>query len=215
MLTDKSFGGNLPTHHPSADLLFEHATGGLPHFWAAGIAAHLTYCPHCRSELARLEALGGSLLDEAEADAVLPSMPPRLTPATEGPAPAGPAWLPRALSGLPGLGGAEIAWRRLLPGVEECLLHRDADRRVSLYRVAPGAAVPRHTHKGEELTLVLDGGYDDAVGSFRRGDVEFGDSALEHRPVAMADRACVCFVVTDGALRFRGIAGLILNRFTG
>lgn len=188
-----------------------HAAGSLSPALAAGVAAHLTLCPHCREEVRDYEALGGALVEEAGTGAEAAFLEPHGAPEAEpGLRPVASAF-PWPLARLEGLDSQALAWKRLLPGVEEHVLEAGRSRRVSLYRVAPGASVPRHTHAGEEFTLVLEGGYTDSFGAFTRGDVEFADDSVDHRPVAMAGRPCVCFVVTEGPLRFRGLAGILLN----
>lgn len=84
---------------------------------------------------------------------------------------------------------------------------------VSLLKIAPGAAMPLHTHRGEEMTLVLSGGFTDESGAFTRGDVEIADGNTEHRPVAMTDGPCICLAVTDAPLNFRGSFGWVLNQW--
>jgi putative transcriptional regulator len=84
---------------------------------------------------------------------------------------------------------------------------------ASLLKIAPGAGLPLHTHRGNELTLVLSGGFTDETGAFRRGDLEVADGALEHRPVAMPDQPCICLAVTDAPLNFRGPLGWFFNQW--
>jgi putative transcriptional regulator len=200
-----------PSHHPPEELLMGHAAGSLPAALSAGIAAHLTLCPHCRAEVRDYEALAGALVVEAGEAAAMPFAEPSGGPDAPDHAAPVTSSLPWPLARLRGLESDSLPWKRLLPGVEEHVLESGPGRRVSLYRVAPGASVPRHTHEGEEFTLVLEGGYTDSFGAFTRGDVEFADDSIDHRPVAMAGKPCICFVVTDGSLRFRGLAGILLN----
>lgn len=188
-----------------------HAAGSLSPALSAGVAAHLTLCPHCREEVRDYEALGGALVEGVGTGVPADFTEPTGGPEVEPPGRPTASSYPWPLARLHGLDTGSLAWKRLLPGVEEHVLEAGIGRRVSLYRVAPGASVPRHTHAGEEFTLVLEGGYTDSLGAFTRGDVEFADDSVDHRPVAMAGRPCVCFVVTEGPLRFRGLAGILLN----
>jgi putative transcriptional regulator len=80
-------------------------------------------------------------------------------------------------------------------------------------RMRRGEAMPRHTHGGIELVLMLDGGFTDERGSYRRGDVVISDGAVVHRPVADDDADCLCLVVMEGGLKLTGPLGRILNLF--
>ncbi len=78
------------------------------------------------------------------------------------------------------------------PGVEARLL-----------RLEPGGAIPTHGHDGEELTLVLSGGFHDGRGEYRRGDVCAAGADIAHKPQVRDREPCVCFSVTIGRRRFR------------
>jgi putative transcriptional regulator len=80
-------------------------------------------------------------------------------------------------------------------------------------RIQPGTALPRHTHRGTEMILVLSGGFRDRGQQFLRGDVAISDEAVEHRQLIDEDGGCVCLSVTDAPLRFTGLFGWILNLF--
>ncbi len=85
--------------------------------------------------------------------------------------------------------------------------------RVRLLRLAPGAAMPRHTHKGKELTLVLHGGFKDSAGNYEVGDLIFADSDIDHAPEASHDGPCLCLAITDGPLHLTGLLGKWLNPY--
>ena len=73
---------------------------------------------------------------------------------------------------------------------------------MQLIRTAPGAGVGTHTHRGEELTLVLTGGFTDATGSYRRGDLQTTTPEIVHRPVTDDDGTCITLAMTDAPLKF-------------
>ncbi len=66
-------------------------------------------------------------------------------------------------------------------------------------RHAGTRAVATHTHRGEELTLVLAGGFSDATGTYARGDVQTASPDILHRPKADPGEDCINLAVTDGA----------------
>ncbi len=231
-----------PRHHIPAALLLDYASGTLSEAWSLAVACHLTFCPNCRAELRAIEAAAGGLLDQAEPaalhDGSLEAVLRRLEPGRPGAAPGlnpGMAYkaqqetplpassdgkaLPRPLAAyLPeniGSGLADLPWRWSGAGLHSVALQLPKAKggMVSLLRIAPGSAMPVHSHGGEELTLVLSGGFTDERGTFLRGDVEFADGNVEHRPVAMNDQPCICLAVTDAPLRFRGAFGWIFNQW--
>ena len=51
--------------HAPNRLIADYSAGALPPGMSLLVASHLTYCPACRDKVARLEALGGALLAEA------------------------------------------------------------------------------------------------------------------------------------------------------
>ncbi len=111
------------------------------------------------------------------------------------------------------LGDAGPQWRSLGLGVRQSILHQDRSGSVRLLSIPPGQAVPEHGHRGLELTLVLQGSFGDATGSFGVGDLEVADSGLEHVPVAGPGATCICLAATDAPLRFRSILARLTQRF--
>lgn len=100
-------------------------------------------------------------------------------------------------------------WKALVPGIRRLTLDVGGAADVELYRIMPGAAVPRHTHAGNEYTLVVAGGFSDATGSFGPGDLAMKGPDDTHRPVGDAGEVCYALAVRDGGLRFKGGLGLI------
>lgn len=211
-------------HHLPDELLVAYASGTLEEARSLLVASHLALCPACRAEAGRLEALGGALLEHLPPTPVgagsLDALLARLDE-PEPPAPQArrfatptdrrlPAPLRRYMSGDPD----SLAWRRLGRGVRVHDLATPADGpRARLLAVRPGCAIPEHTHAGEELVLVLEGGFTDATGHFVRGDVAASDGTVTHRPVADPGEECLCLVVHSGRLHLTGPLGRLLDRF--
>jgi putative transcriptional regulator len=212
-----------PTHHPSQARLLDYASGSLTEPLALLVATHLALCPLCRRGLAELEAVGGALLEALLPEPVADDSLARLLARIDRPAPpaepvagAVPAdaelVLPQPLRDYVG-SLDRVAWRHLGPLSEARLLTGFEKFTTRLLRVTPGTALPRHTHAGSELTLVLQGGFSDVTGHYLRGDVCDADSGVDHRPVADQDEICVCLIVTDAPLRLTGWLGRLLNPF--
>ncbi len=218
-----------PTHHPPLALLGDHAAGRLPAGLALVSAAHLELCPACAAEHRMLEELGGQGLAElpsaSDEDDLLESVLGMLDdePPAPPPAPVLPAFLaglplPRALH--PHLAAAR-RWSLLLPGIYEVALPVDLNGlRCSLLRFSPGALLPDHGHRGLELSLVLDGGFDSrgAAGTevFLTGDLSLREPGAGHdHEVAIHDDGCLVLFARTGRLEARtlkGALGMLLGR---
>lgn len=220
-------GQRVPEHHIPAELLLDYAGGTLAEAASLAVACHLTLCPHCRRDLAAIEGVAGSLVDQMapQPSAGFEAIAGRL--GEQEPAPAvrtAPAktsvmllpqplldYLPRNLSG----DLDAISWRWSGAGLQSYALPVSKSRGglASLLKIAPGAGLPLHTHGGNELTLVLSGGFTDETGAFQRGDLEVADGDVEHRPVAMLDQPCICLAITDAPLKFSGPLGWFFNQW--
>ncbi|MFC7332326.1 ChrR family anti-sigma-E factor [Rhodocista pekingensis] len=121
--------------------------------------------------------------------------------------------LPEPLRSYVGRDLGGLSWTRIVRGVEEVMVPCGGDAKVKLMRIHPGIAVPRHTHRGSELTLVLQGGYRDGGLHYLRGDFAATDAEVDHGPVADSDGECICIAVTDAPLRLTGPFGRLLNPF--
>ena len=214
----------MPRHHPEDLMLMEYAAGTLGEATALVVATHLALCPACRQAVRLWEAIGGSLVGELEpafiSGAVWSRLAARLDEAEPGEGEEGQQrapvdhrpWLPRPLRDHIGGGPDTIAWRWHGRSVATCpVLASACGQTVRLLRIRAGAAVPAHGHRGEEGTLVLRGAFSDEYGYYGTGDVVFADAGVTHRPEAGREEDCICLVVTDAPLRFKGPAGPIFD----
>ena len=213
-----------PKHHPGDDLLMSYAAGSLEEPLALVIATHLALCPRCRDEVARLEALGGAMLEQQDgtplADDGVERILARLDE-PEDPAPAAPSdgiadidpRVPQPLRDYLATSIDKLDWKSFR-GLEKVELLTEASGfHTRLMRIKPGTAMPAHTHEGTELTLVLAGGFSDESGHYERGDIaECGDD-IDHKPIADPGEDCICLAVTDAPLRLTGPVGRLLNPF--
>lgn len=203
---------------PLDALLAEYAAGSLPRPLHALIAAHLDLKPDSERFVADLEALGGAELarqkpaplsrHEAMLEAIFGAddSPDLGLEARE----EDPVFTP-ALRRYLGIGSADVAWRTVLPGVKDYVI-ADADGvEAKLYWIKAGRKMPSHTHDGQEVTIVLKGGFTDVSGHYRRGDIAIADDEVDHRPVADHDEDCICFAVIDAPLRLTGPVGKVFQ----
>jgi putative transcriptional regulator len=82
---------------------------------------------------------------------------------------------------------------------------------VRLLAIEPGRRMPRHTHEGLELTLVLQGNFRDASGAYAKGDVATADPSVDHQPQAGGGELCLCLAVEDAPLKLTGLKGALIN----
>jgi putative transcriptional regulator len=214
-----------PSHHPDEALLLDYAAGSLNEPASLVIATHLALCPDCRRLVAGHEAVGGVLLEETPpvepAAGALAALMTRLDepmaplPVETSPIPSAPI-LPRPLRDYVGGDLGAVPWKRLIGGIEvhDIAVGSTPDRfKTRLMRIKGGVAVPRHTHEGFELVMVVEGGFSDGGRHYDRGDVTCSDGEVDHSPVADADGGCVCLAVTDAPLRLTGPLMRLLNPF--
>ena len=211
----------MPSHHPDQELLLDYAAGGLREPMALLLATHLALCPACRATAAELDVVGGALLDDLPAEPVEDDALDRLLAALDRPAPAPPPRsparpdprLPAPLRDYVGGGLDKLDWKSRGGLAEAALLADFPGFRTRLMRIKTGAAMPRHTHQGNELTLVLAGGFTDSAGHYLPGDVATADASVDHQPVADPGEDCLCLAVTDAPLRLTGPIGRFFNVF--
>ncbi len=106
-------------------------------------------------------------------------------------------------------------WRFTAPGIRRLTLDLGGNAETELYRIEPGASVPRHSHKGAEFTLVVAGGFSDETGSFGPGDLAIKGPDDTHQPVADLDGVCFALAVRDGGLQFTGLMGAVQRLLGG
>lgn len=117
--------------------------------------------------------------------------------------------LPEPLRYAIAVSGNREMWSTAAPGIHRIALDVGSQMEVELYRIQPDAAIPRHSHGGQEYTLVVTGGYTDSSGSFGPGDLAVKGPEDTHRPVGDAGEVCFALIVRDGAFRLTGALGVV------
>lgn len=201
------------TRHPDTVWLMDYANGTLSRNFELVVAAHLMACPHCARELRAAERLGAELMMQGAPaaarlapSAVLDAEAASCTWLSDRPVPAldGDAVdLPSVVSKYLDCGIGALPWRRAGRGLEVARLRVTDEDRLWLVKAAPGTVLPKHSHSGSELTLVLKGAFFSGDTIYAAGDIEDADETVDHQPVVTRDGECLCLAVTDGPLRFR------------
>jgi len=225
-------------HAVPDELLLDYAVGSTPPGKALLVATHLAMRESSRQRFDMLQAMGGALLETLQAaplerisaETVLARADEADGGGGRAAAAGGGPERPAAFSGK--LRGIELpaplarvaraaddprAWRTLGLGVEAAVLPVSTrGAKTQLLRARPGVRIMRHTHRGEELVLLLKGAFRDGDELFAAGDVAVADAASTHAPVIDERDECLCLAVTEGPIRFVGPYGWafnLLNRF--
>lgn len=210
------------SRHPELAMLTEYAAGILPVAQAACVSAHLNYCAGCRQTAAQLQNVGTALFETADpvvvGDAVLNRVLARLDEEAplsyEQPANPGPGETPALLRRLMRGDFSDLGWKRITDKLRIAYLRTgDPDYEFALYHISAGGEIPEHDHRGTEMTLVLEGGFSDASGTYHAGDFLFRTAHDTHAPRALPDGDCICLAVLDAPLRFTGWKHRWMNPF--
>lgn len=213
----------MATFHPQLELLTEYASGSLSVAQAACVAAHLNYCGECRHSVTQLHDVGAALFENGDpvpvGDTVLNRVLARLdedvplhycTASERADGNATPALLQRLMKG----DFSDLPWRKVTDALRITRLQTgDPNFEFALYRIKAGGAIPAHGHRGNEMTLVLEGGFSDDRGTFHPGDFTFRHGDEQHSPTALEDQDCICLAVLDAPLRFTGWKYRWMNPF--
>jgi putative transcriptional regulator len=207
------------------DLLLAHAAGRLPEPVGLVVATHLALSPQGQSAYRDYEALGGAMLEDLapvelsagsfdrliarlddDAELIHAGSSGQSAPSGEGDLP----WPLRAY--VPGR-LADLPWKHYGSVSEAPLALDETTYRTRLIVLKAGRAVPKHTHDGQEITVVLKGAFNDGIGRYGRGDLSIADAHVDHQPMAEPGEDCLCLTVTDAPLRLTGTFSRFLNPF--
>jgi putative transcriptional regulator len=207
-----------PRHHLDPATVVSHAAGALSPEASIIVAIHLAGCAECRAASARAEAVGGALVmqqvpsDDTDRQARLRaamldrldhavSAAPRAAVAESAP---DPDRLPTPLHPWFGTSYRALKWRWMGPGMHFIRATGPSGGTLLMLRIGPGKHMPMHGHGGTEITQILQGAYDDALGHFAAGDVADLDGETVHQPVTSPGVPCICVAALDAPLRFPG-----------
>jgi putative transcriptional regulator len=211
-------------YHPHKPVLKSFVDGDLPASISIMIASHVELCDQCRTQVQLLTDQAAMLqfesnvedCDTSDMDFDALAMIDTITQimaenhdclpqtVTEIAIAGQRIPLPRALKSV-----ALNPWQGLGNLSRARLDLQDDERRMSLLYIAPGGSVPRHTHQGFEITLLLQGSFEDEMGHYHRGDFIWLDGNHTHQPITTD--GCVCLTVSSDAIRFTQGMSQLLN----
>ena len=178
-----------------SDLYAAYAAGCLDPAFAMMVETQSLLRPEIRQSVAVSEMISGTLLETAPEARLNDGALDRALPD------------PVRVAALDAIG--RKGWQVMGRGLKRLTLETGSSMETELYRIAPGARIPRHSHAGSEYTLVVAGGFTDERGSYGPGDVIINGPDDCHQPVGDEGEVCYALAVRDGGLRFTGMIGVI------
>jgi putative transcriptional regulator len=212
-----------PQYHPGGGWLMDYARGNLSPAFERLIGGHLLACVQCRDDLRLAENIGADFMlgnepavtrltaddifNSTQATPTLDFLSTSTIPADLDFATLVSSYLRVNLASLP--------WRGIGDTIAVAKLRDDAGDRLWLLRARPGAVLPRHTHHGNELTLVLQGAYVVGDRVFSAGALEDADEETVHQPIVTTVGECLCLAAATGPLKFEGWIARLAQRYLG
>ncbi|PMJ16230.1 transcriptional regulator, partial [Vibrio splendidus] len=217
-------------HHPNAAILKDFVDGTLADSVSLIVSSHVELCEHCQQQVSMLTAQAADTvfesdtsafendtarlkLSDSEMDAFLAdddefdfdaidqitadsSQAIEMTPEVQQVTVADTTFtIPRALNSV-----ARKDWMNLGKISRARLDFDDEAHHTSLLHIDKDGQVPCHTHKGFEITLLLEGSFEDEMGVYNKGDFIWLDGEHTHQPATK--EGCVCLTVSSDALYF-------------
>lgn len=221
------------THHPQYELLSAFVEGELPASLSAGIAIHAEHCEICAKNIKFLteESAANTFSSDAKVYNTYANAKTSDTKATTSSAfnemissitedesiievkPLEPLeieikgstyQLPTAIRSMSMMG-----WQKLGKLSRSRLNLNEGSLHSSLLHIDKEGGVPSHTHKGFELTLLLEGSFEDEMGTYVKGDFIWLTNQQTHTPFTR--EGCLCYTVADDALQFTQGLSKLLN----
>ncbi|MEM0912913.1 MAG: cupin domain-containing protein, partial [Pseudomonadota bacterium] len=178
-------------HHPLPSMLQEYVAGTLDPATSLMVSAHCDMCPTCDKYARSLAERGGNKLEAEDADEGLDrefatmmddivandievphsvrrrvKQEPKSMMEFDGKS----FSVPRALRKFV---EKDLTWSRYLGRMSHANVSIGGGNLAQFIFMEAGAGVPEHTHKGNEITLVLDGEFCDGLSVYKNGDLTF------------------------------------------
>lgn len=193
--------------HPDLDLITDYSAGSLPLAQSACVSVHVSNCVQCQRLARQLTDLAAAMFEELEpisvGEALLDTALARLDEEPVLAPEKGASSISAMLLRLVNADFSDLSWKKIGSALRISYLHTgDVDHEFALYHIKAGGKIPEHTHRGSEMTLVLEGGFSDANGSYHEGDFIFRRPGDVHSPTALQSEDCICLSVLDAPLKF-------------
>lgn len=215
-------------HHPNAQHLNAFVSGTCEPTVALMVSAHVDMCLDCQAKCMKLQQV--QTIEALSSPVATPSLDRMFSQITQ--LPQQKTTLPRAAS-VPATFDIELEgkrfvlprtlkryakntgnWSRLVGKLWQAPVDLGYMGKANFIYMEKGGKVPEHTHKGTEMTLVIDGQYGDGVANYDCGDFTLLDGQHNHLPHSEADEGCLVFTIVDKPLYFTSGIARLLNPFS-
>jgi putative transcriptional regulator len=217
---------------PSNKQLQQFAEGSIDHVTGLMISAHCDMCPESAQAVVDIEerlaakVFQDDLTAAPNTDGLAPELSKMLAGiiaqpiSQEKPSPPSNTEIeldgrfftvPRALKGIVDRAGD---WSHMVGQLWQTSVPLGDGHKGHFVFLGPDAQVPEHTHKGNELTLVIDGEFKDEYGLYTEGDFIVRSGEHIHSPKTVSKTGCLVFTVVEQPLHFTSGIARLLNPFS-
>ncbi len=212
----------------SDEWLVAYAAGNLSEAKATLVATHASFHPELKAKISDAEDIAGAMLGATQGadlsdgffDRLMAQIDEQGDTARE-PVNVEAAYrdprVPQPLADYLEGNLDELKWRFMGPGMKQVKLWAGENgEKLWLLKAKGGTEIPEHGHNGNELTLVLQGGYKVDGTHYTVGDLEVADGGVEdHRPLIDDGEDCICLVVTEAPIKLKGTIARAVQPFIG
>ena len=212
--------------HPTNQQLSQFADGIMSSTEALIVSAHCDMCSHCRNKLElyveanaelafsdKVENDDGDfssmleMITAEEVDAGIQVTPKNHIIELDGKT----FELPRTLTRFADSMGN---WSHLVGKLWQAPVDIGGDTVANFIYMGKGGSVPEHTHRGSEMTLVINGEFSDGISDYDTGDFMVMNGDHKHSPSTQADEGCLVFSIVDKPLHFTSGWARLINPFS-
>ena len=207
--------------HPSSDQLVEFSSGTGSTAMNIAISTHLHYCNECRRKVTENVSTAAIMFEQQTAQTVSEDSFAKLMSRVKEQPQEAAVLAPKVATRFPSVvekliknDTESLDWQKPMKNLRVSRLMKDETGLIlGLHHMKSGGQVPHHTHRGKEISVVIEGGFSDEMGSYGPGD--FIDLSTEHRhsPRADADGDCWLLSLVEAPVKLTGPIGWVVNPF--
>lgn len=214
--------------HPSAEQLTDFAAGVMLPANALMVSAHCDMCSKCQASVdARTEQMAKIMQSETSSEHTDNKLADMLAEIIAQPRSSSPSayvsdnrqieldgrffTVPRTLARYTQRLGN---WSKLVGKIWQAPVEIGGDQVANFIFMENGGRVPEHTHRGNELTLVINGEFSDGLQDYDSGDFIAMNGDDVHQPYSNATEGCLVFTILDKPLHFTSGVARMINPFS-
>lgn len=207
--------------HPSSDQLIEFSSGTGASALNIAISTHLHYCSACRRSVSENESTAAVIFEQqSEQTLAADSFENLMARINAEPAQAAvkakpkPTRFPAVVEKLINSDTESLDWQKPMKNLRVSkILQDECGMILGLHHMKSGGRVPQHTHRGNEISVVIEGGFSDEMGSYGPGDFIHLSTEHNHSPRADADGDCWLLSIVEAPVKLTGPLGWVVNPF--